>query len=126
MATTADAQLNGYLSTIAAAKYGKDARAAMANAIQRCYVVAKIRSGSAIVSQSAITEHTDRIRNAVFGEEVRDAFQSGILLCYTERGKPVSSPQNLFLSSFMMAKKGVDLKTYINSVLVRCYNDVSS
>lgn len=121
---SSDSVLNSYLGVIRSAEYGKDARSAMANSVQRCYELAKIKSGSATVSQSLITEHTNRIKNAVFGEEVRDALKTGLTLCYDARGISVPSTETTYFNNLINAQIGEDLKNGILLSIVKCCNDV--
>lgn len=122
---TSDDFLNGCLGLIRTAEYGKDARAGMANSVQRCYELAKIKVGATNVSQAAITEHTNRIRNAYFGEEVRDALRTGLLLCFTARAVSPSSTMTSYLTKLIDAQTGEDLKNYILMSIVRCCQEVN-
>lgn len=120
-----DEKVNQYLATIRQAEQGKGARSAMANAVQRCYELAKIRVGTVPVSQSTITEHTDRIRNAYFGEEVRDALKTGLYLCYTTRGISHSTSADLAFSKLTDAQTGEDLKNGILMSICKCCLEVN-
>lgn len=121
---TSDTIINGCLVTIRSAEYGKDARSAMANSVQRCYELAKLRAGSVSVPQSSITEHTLRIRNAVFGEEVRDALKTGLELCYEACGINVSSAESTYFNNLINAQTGEDLKNEILRCIVKCCQDI--
>lgn len=123
--TTNDRTLNSYLSSIRGAEYGKNARSAMANAVQRCYELAKIKVGQTLVPQSSITEHTNRIKNAVYGEEVRDALKMGLALCYQARDISVTGTENTYFTNLIDAQTGEDLKNSILRCIVKCCQDVS-
>lgn len=122
---TSDNTVNGCLSSIRAAEYGMDARAPMANAIQRCYELAKIKAGSAVVPQASVTAQTNRVRNEVYGDDVRDAFRNGILLCYQARKISVTSAETGYLNNMIYAQTGEDLKNNILRSIVKCCQDVS-
>lgn len=122
---TSDDVLNGYLGIIRLAECGKDARSAMANSVQRCYELAKIKVGGALVPQSSISEHTNRILNAYFGEEVRDALKTGLQLCFTARAVSPSSSMNTILTNLIDAQTGEDLKNQILMSIVRCCQEVN-
>lgn len=122
---TSDDVLNGYLGIIRLAECGKDARSAMANSVQRCYELAKIKVGGALVPQSSISEHTNRILNAYFGEEVRDALKMGLQLCFTARAVSPSSSMNTILTNLIDAQTGEDLKNQILMSIVRCCQEVN-
>lgn len=123
--TTNDDVLNAQLAVIRQAENGKDARAAMAVSVQRCYELAKIRTGMVLVSQASITEHTNRIRNAYFGEEVRDALKMGLQLCYTARNVAPSSTANAIFTQLIDAQTGEALKNGILMSIVRCCQEVN-
>lgn len=120
-----DDVLNTFLAVIRIAESGKDARAPIANSVQRCYELAKIRVGATNVSQAAITEHTNRIRNAYFGDEVRDALKTGLQLCFTARAVSPSSSMNTILTNLIDAQTGEDLKNQILMSIVRCCQEVN-
>ena len=122
---TSDDVLNGYLGIIRLAECGKDARSAMANSVQRCYELAKIKVGGALVPQSSISEHTNRILNAYFGEEVRDALKTGLQLCFIARAVSPSSSMNTILTNLIDAQTGEDLKNQILMSIVRCCQEVN-
>lgn len=121
---TSDSVLNGYLSSIRGAEYGSDARAPMANSVQRCYELAKLKVGQTLVPQTSITTHTNRIRNAVFGEEVRDALKMGLALCYQARNIAVTSAETTYFNNLISAQTGEDLKNGILRCIVKCCQDV--
>lgn len=121
---SSDSVLNSYLDAIRSAEYGKEARSAMANSVQRCYELAKNRSGSEAVPQSSITEHTNRIKKAVFGEEVRDALKMGLTLCYAARGISVTSTETTYFNNLINAQTGEALKNGILRSIVKCCNDI--
>lgn len=120
-----DDVLNTYLAVIRIAESGKDARASMANSVQRCYELAKIKAGATSVSQAAITEHTNRIKNAYFGEEVRDALKMGLQLCYTARGITPSTTASTLFNNLIDAQTGEALKNGILQCIVRCCQEVN-
>lgn len=126
--TSSDSLLNGYLSSIWSAETGKDARASMAGALERLYTIVLIKVGSPRngITKADILEHVDRIRNAVFGEEVRDAFKTGIQLCYSARGITMSSNEQSFLDSLIESQLGEDLKNAILKSIVQCCQDVKA
>ena len=123
---TSDDVLNGYLGIIRLAECGKDARSAMANSVQRCYELAKIKVGGALVPQSSISEHTNRILSAYFGEEVRDALKTGLQLCYTARNITPSATANSLFNQLIEAQTGEGLKNGILMCIVRCCQEVNS
>lgn len=122
---TSDSTINGHLFTIRNAEFGIDARTPMASSIQRCYELAKIKAGATNVPQSTITTQTNRIKSEAYGDDVRDAFNNGILLCYQSRGIDVPSAQTGILNTVMQAQTGEDLKNGILRSIVKCYQDVS-
>lgn len=122
---TNDSTVNGCLSSIRSADYGSDARSAMANAIQRCYELAKSKAGTVAVPQADVTTQTNRVRNEVYGDDVRDAFRNGILLCYQARIISVTSAETGYLNNMIYAQTGEDLKNNILRSIVKCYQDVS-
>ena len=123
---TNDNILNGNLSSIRTAEYGRDARASMASAIQRCFEIAKIKTGGSHINPSLVTAAADRVRTEVYGNDVRDAFVTGITLSYQARGIDVSSSiQADLLEGIINAQLGEDLKNNILKSIVRCYWDVA-
>ena len=122
---TDDNTINGHLSSIRTAEYGIEARAPMAAAIQRCYETAKVKAGATFVPQSSVTAQTNRVRNEVYGDNVRDAFRNGIMLCYQARGSSLSNTETNLLNSLIYAQTGEDLKNNILKSIVQCYRDVS-
>lgn len=123
---SSDGVLNGYLSMIRGAEYGRDARSPIAMAVQRCYEIANERiSSQHNVPQSAITEHTNRIRNAVFGEEVRDALKMGLQVVYAAAGVSIPNIENNYFNEMIDARTGEDLKNGILHSIIRCCQDVS-
>lgn len=126
--TSSDARLNGYLDVIYVAEYGKNARSAMAHAIDRCYriVLTKVGTPRNGVTQAAIDIHKNRVLNAVFGEEVRDALRAGLTLCYSARGISVTSAENTNFTNLINAQTGEDLKTAILNSIERCCRDVKA
>lgn len=125
-ATSSDSLLNAHLGIIRSADTGRDARSAMANALDRCYVRAVQKAGWARngVTRAVIDVHINRIRNAVFGEEVRDALKTGLTLCYSARGISMSSTETTNLTNLINAQTGEDLKNGILNSIVRCCQDV--
>ena len=125
--STSDSILNGYLAGIRSAEYGKEARSSMAGALDRCYQLAVIKAGGAKngVTSAAIAVHTARIKNAVYGEEVRDALKMGLQLVFSARGISVSSTMSSILTGMIDAQTGEDLKNYILRSIVRCYQEVA-
>ncbi len=124
---TGDGTLDACLSMIRAAEYGKDARVPVAQAVTRCYELAVIRAGGPQngVTSAAVNVHANRIRNAYFGEEVRDAIVAGLRLCYEARGaSPSASASNIF-SRLIEAQTGEDLKNGILRSVVFCGREVS-
>ena len=126
--TSSDSLLNNHLSIIRTADYGSQARASIANAVDRCYTLAVIKAGYARngVTRAVINEHINRIRNAVFGEEVRDALKTGLTLCYSARGISLSSAEQTYLTNLINAQIGEDLKNYILRSFVQCCQDVKA
>lgn len=122
-----DTVLNSYLAAIRSAEYGKDARSGMAASVERCYELAVQRAGGAKngVTKAKIQVHTTRIRNAVFGEEVRDALKMGLQLVYSARGVSPSSIANTELTALIDAQTGEDLKNGILKTIVRCCQEVN-
>ena len=124
--TSSDSILNAYLGIIRSAYTGRDARSAMADAVNRCYVCAVQKAGGAKngVTRSVINVHIDRIRNAVFGEEVRDALKTGLTLCYSARDKSVPSAETTYFNNLITAQTGEDLKNGILNSIAKCCRDV--
>ena len=125
--TTNDDIVNYNLSLIRTAKNGRDARQAIANSVDRCYYWAIRRAGttgSNRVPQSKIDEHNNRIKTAIYGEEVRDALKTCIQLCYQARGKSVPNAENTNLTNLINVQIGEDLKNAILNSIARCCQDV--
>lgn len=125
---SSDGILNGYISSIRSAEFGKDARAPIANAVDRLYavVLVKVDSPRNGVSRTVINEHINRIRTAVFGEEVRDALRTCIQLCYSARGISISSTEQGYLNDLINAQLSENFKNAILRSIVRCYQDVKA
>ena len=125
---TTDALLNNCLGIIRAAANGRDARAGIASAVDRCYSLAVARAGSPKngITRSVINVHINRIRNAVFGEEVRDALRTALRQCYSARGISVSSAANSSMNAMIEAQTGPALKETILESIARCGQDVKS
>lgn len=125
---TGDNVLDSYMSSIVSARYGKDARASMAMAVMRCYSVAIVKAGGPQngVTSAMVTVHADRIRNAVFGEEVRDALKMGLQLCCSARGKTPSTAMNNAFTRLIDAQTGEELKNGILESIAICYREVNS
>ena len=125
--TTGDNVLDSYLSAIRSAEYGKDARSPMAASVIRCYDLAIIKAGGPKngVTLASIQVHTNRIQNAVFGEEVRDALKMGLQLVYSARGVSPSATANSIFNNLIYAQTGEDLKNGILQSIVRCCQEVN-
>lgn len=123
---TSDSIINGYLGAIVSAKTGKDARPSIANAVDRLYTIVLIKIGSPRngITREVINEHVNRIRNAVFGEEVRDAFVTAIQLCYSARGISLTSTEQMFLTNLMETQIGEELKNNFLRAIAGCCQDV--
>ena len=121
-----DSLLNAHLGIIRSADSGRDARAAMADSLDRCYVRAITKAGGAKngVTRSVINVHIDRIRTAVFGEEVRDALKTGLTLCYSARGISMTSDETTYLNNLINAQTGEALKNGIINSIAKCCKDV--
>ena len=122
---TDDNTVNGSLFTIRNAEFGIDARSPMASAIRRCYELAKIKIGATLIPQSSVDEQTNRVMNEIYGDNVRDAFRNGILLCYQARGRSVPDVELDLLNNVIYAQTGEDLKNNILKSIVKCCQDVS-
>lgn len=124
--STQDPLLNQYLTSITAGEYGRDIRSPLASAVERCYDLAVMRAGGVIngVFFTDIKEHSDRIRTAAFGEEVRDALKTGLILSFTARGINPSTEMNNLFVSLMDAQTGEDLKNNILLCVGRCGQEV--
>lgn len=124
-----DNAINGFINVIAAAERGRNARSALAGAVERCYTLAVRKAGGIAqngVTESMVNEHVDRISTAVFGEEVRDALRTGLLLCYSARGvSPVPQSETAYLKQLIDAQTGEDLKNAIMLTIATCCQDVN-
>jgi len=125
---SSDTILNGYLSYIRSAEFGEDARAPIANAVNRLYaiVLTKVSSPRNGVTRTVINEHISRVQTAVFGEEVRDALRTLIQLCYSARGISVSSTEQGCLNNLINAQFGEDFKNAILRSIVQCCRDIKA
>lgn len=115
---TYDPKLNSYISQFQRAEYGVDARGPLANALYRCYQLAINGTPS-----GEVLTHINRIKNAVFGEEVRDALKMGLSLCYTVKGLSVSSSENSIFQYMTECISGPDLLYYMIIAIQRCANE---
>ena len=124
--TTPDSLVNSYIGIIRSAEFGRDARSAMANSVDRCYTIAVIRAGGPKngVTRDKIDEHIERIRTAVYGEEVRDALRTGIVLCYSARGIDQTNTIINYLANLIDAQRSEDLKNAILRSIAQCCQDV--
>lgn len=123
---TGDKLLDSNLSAIVSAQNGKEARSPMASAIERCYDVAVVKAGGAQnnVTKAKVVVHSNRVRNAIYGEEVRDALKMGLQLVFSARGKSPSATATSIFNSLIAAQTGEDLKNNILKSIVRCYQEV--
>lgn len=123
--TTTDSLLNGHLSSIRSAEYGRDARAPMASAVQRCFEIANSHASGSHVNPYVVTEAANSVRSEVYGDNVRNAFITGLRYSYQARGISVPYVQETFFNEVIYAQLGEDLKNGILKSIVRCYQDVS-
>lgn len=122
---TSDSIVNGCLTMILSARFGRDARAPMSNAVDRCYNIAIQKSGVTHgVTRAKMNEHLNRIENAVFGEEVRDALKTALTMCYTARGESMSSAESGYLTDLIQAQTAEDFKNAILKSISKCCRDV--
>lgn len=122
-----DGTLENYMTAIRTAEYGKDARSPMAQALMRCYNLAIVKAGGPQngVTTNAVNTHANRIRNAVFGEEVRDALKMGLQLVYSARGITPSSSANNVFTRLIEAQTGEELKNGILESIAVCCREVN-
>lgn len=126
--STSDSYVNSYLAAIRRVEYGREARAPIASALDRCYRLALMKAGKTYNTTTAaiINEHLNRIRTAIFGEEVRDAIRTGIEKCYAARNKSISTAENNYLTSLIEAQTAEDLLNAILRSIALCCTEVKS
>mgnify|MGYP007013873481 CR=1 FL=1 len=120
--STGDSLLNGILDRIRAPEYGKDLRSPLVDAVNRCFTLAILRTGSPRngVTRDAINEHVARIRTAYYGEEVRDALKTVLILCHAAGDLEVSSAENNFLNQMIEAQTGEDIRNGMLNSIAGC------
>lgn len=127
---TGETRVDNCLKEIIAAKTGKEAREPIIGAITRCHYWAYMFNGgqpaNGATEQKLAEDSLSRIGNAVFGEDVRDAIRTGIILCYSARNKPIEkSPQGLAMVNMLgVATTGEEFKNAVLEVISRCCLDV--
>ena len=115
MAThSGDSIIDACLAGITAAEYGADARPYMARAVDRCRQLAG--GGS---SSYASTIHT-----AVYGDDVRAAFESGIRNCYSARGISPSGSADSALTRFRTCQTGEEMKSCMLTAIQLCCQEI--